>query len=82
MGKRIVFAAALAMVTGTAHAESAGPTDGPSYQPVGMREVCSTIDFGYGEIHTECRTEAVAPSKADPALKGICTIYYGRRSCY
>jgi hypothetical protein len=47
-----------------------------------MREVCSTIDFGYGEIRTECRTEAIAPAKADPALKGICTIYYGRRSCY
>jgi len=82
MGKRIVFAAALAMVTGTAHAEPASPTDGPSYQPVGMREVCSTTDFGYGEIRTECRTEAIAPAKADPALKGICTIYYGRRSCY
>jgi hypothetical protein len=82
MGKRIVFAAALAMVTGTAHAEPAGPTDGPSYQPVGTREVCSTTDFGYGEIRTECRTEAIAPAKADPALKGICTIYYGRRSCY
>jgi len=47
-----------------------------------MREVCSTTDFGYGEIRTECRTEAIAPTKADPALKGICTIYYGRRSCY
>lgn len=82
MGKRIVFAAALAMVTGTAHAEPADSTDGPSYQPVGMREVCSTTDFGYGEIRTECRTEAIAPAKADPALKGICTIYYGRRSCY
>jgi hypothetical protein len=47
-----------------------------------MREVCSTTDFGYGEIRTECRTEAIAPAKADPALKGVCTIYYGRRSCY
>ena len=40
------------------------------------------MDFGYGEIRTECRTGAIAPAKADPALKGICTIYYGRRSCY
>jgi hypothetical protein len=82
MGKRIVFAAVMVMVTGAAHAQPAGPTDGLGYQPVGMREVCSTTDFGYGEIRTECRTEAVAPAKADPALKGICTIYYGRRSCY
>jgi hypothetical protein len=82
MGKRIVFAAAAALVTCAAQAQPAGPTEGPSYLPVGMREVCSTMDFGYGEIRTECRTGAVAPAKADPALKGICTIYYGRRSCY
>ena len=82
MGKRIDFAVAAVMVASTAQAQPAGSTDGPSYQPVGMREVCSTMDFGYGEIRTECRSEAIAPAKADPALKGICTIYYGRRSCY
>jgi hypothetical protein len=40
------------------------------------------MDFGFGGIRTECRTEELAPAKADPALKGICTIYYGRRTCY
>ena len=90
MGQRIIFAAvAVAAMLGTAaqadHAiqiEQSSSVDEGSYQPVGMREVCSTMDFGYGEIRTDCRTEAIAPARADPALKGICTIYYGRRTCY
>ena len=70
------------MLSTAAQAQYAIQVDEPSYQPVGVREVCSTMDFGFGEIRTECRTEEIAPAKADFALKGICTIYYGRRSCY
>jgi hypothetical protein len=82
MGQRIIFAAMAAMISTAAQAQHAIQVDEPSYQPVGVREVCSTMDFGFGEIRTECRTEELAPAKADPALKGICTIYYGRRTCY
>jgi hypothetical protein len=40
------------------------------------------MDWGVGEIRTDCRYEALAPEKAIPALKGLCTTYYGRRTCY
>jgi hypothetical protein len=86
MGQRIVYAALAAMTFTAAHAEHAieagEPSYEPAYRPAGIREVCSTMDFGYGEIRTDCRTLQVAPAKADPALTGICTIYYGRRTCY
>ncbi len=82
MGQRIICAAVAVMLSTAAQAQHAIQPDEPSYQPVGVREVCSTMDFGFGEIRTDCRTEELAPAKGDPALKGICTIYYGRRSCY
>ncbi len=86
MGQRIVYAALAALICTAAHAEHAIDIDEPSYQaafqPAGVREVCSTMDFGYGEIRTDCRTTAITPAKPDPALTGICTIYYGRRTCY
>jgi len=82
MGQRIICAAVAVMLSTAAQAQHAIQPNEPSYQPVGVREVCSTMDFGFGEIRTDCRTEELAPAKADPALKGICTIYYGRRSCY
>jgi len=67
MGQRIIFAAvAVAAMLGTAaqadHAiqiEQPSSVDEASYQPVGMREVCSTMDFGFGEIRTDCRTEDI-----------------------
>ncbi|HZP09317.1 hypothetical protein [Methyloceanibacter sp.] len=86
MGQHIVYAALAAMICTSAHAEHAIGADEPgyetAYQPAGVREVCSTTNFGYGEIRTDCRTLPIAPAKADPALTGICTIYYGRRTCY
>ncbi len=85
MGQRFVYAALAAIACTTAHAEHAidiEPGYQPAYQPTAVSEVCSTTDFGYGEIRTDCRTSPIAPAKADPALKGICTIYYGRRTCY
>jgi hypothetical protein len=50
--------------------------------PAATREVCTTSDWGYGEIRTDCRTEALPVRPDDPALRGICTTYYGRRTCY
>ncbi len=82
MGTRIIFAALAAMLSTSALAEHAIEADEPIYQPVGVREVCSTMDWGVGEIRSDCRYEALAPEKANPALKGICTTYYGRRTCY
>jgi hypothetical protein len=88
MGKLMALAAlAASMLAGTAQAQHAISADEPNLQPfglqpAGMREVCSTMDWGIGEIRTDCRTELLPPPKANPALRGICTIYYGRRTCY
>jgi hypothetical protein len=82
MGTRIMFAAVAAMLTTSAYAEHAIDADQPTYQPAGLREVCSTMDWGVGGIRTDCRYEALPPEGANPALKGICTTYYGRRTCY
>jgi len=41
-----------------------------------------TSAWGYGEVRTNCRTEPVPVRRDDPALSGICTTYYGRRTCY
>jgi hypothetical protein len=82
MGTRFIFAALAAMLTIAAQAEHAIEADEPIYQPAGVREVCSTMDWGVGEIRTDCRYEALAPEKANPALKGLCTTYYGHRTCY
>jgi predicted transglutaminase-like cysteine proteinase len=84
MGMRVIIAAAAAMLSTAAQAQPqhAIETDEPVYQPAGMREVCSTMNWGVGEIRTDCRYEALLPERANPALKGICTTYYGRRTCH
>jgi hypothetical protein len=50
--------------------------------PAATREVCTTTDFGYGEIRRECRNELLPLARTDPALEGICVTRYGRRTCY
>ena len=50
-----------------------GPTS------VDTREVCTTISWGDDSSRTECLTDT---PRSDPALHGICTIYYGRRVCH
>lgn len=50
--------------------------------PAATREVCTTSAWGYGEVRTDCRMEPVPVRRRDPALSGICTTYYGRRTCY
>lgn len=83
MLKRVMFAGLLAMLCGAAQAEPEhAVTAEAGLLPVVTREVCTTTNWGFGEIRTDCRTEVSAAPKIDPALKGICTIYYGRRTCY
>lgn len=55
---------------------------GEGLVPVATSEICTTTNLGLGEVRTECRTEALPPSQGNPALRGICTTYYGRRTCY
>ena len=81
MGRRVLFAAIVAMLSGTAQAEQAVAPEA-NLVPVVTQEVCTTALWGFDEIRTDCRTEVRAASKPSPALKGICTIYYGRRTCY
>jgi hypothetical protein len=50
--------------------------------PAATREVCNTIDFGFGDVQTDCRMEPLPVRAADPALDGICITRYGRRTCY
>ena len=67
MMKRLVFAAMVAIAAGTAQAEHAVAPEG-ELVPVVTREIC--------------RLEVRPAPKANPALSGICTIYYGRRTCH
>jgi hypothetical protein len=50
--------------------------------PAATREVCTTTDWGYGEIRTECRNEVLPVQHSKAALEGICITRYGRRTCY
>jgi hypothetical protein len=50
--------------------------------PATIREVCTTTSFGADIVETDCRYEALPAGRGNPALKGICTTYYGRRTCY
>jgi hypothetical protein len=81
MGRRVLFAAMVAILSGTAQAEHAIAPEA-DLLPVVTQEVCATAEWGYDAVRTDCRTVVRAASKPSPALKGICTIYYGRRTCY
>jgi hypothetical protein len=48
----------------------------------GYRETCEQMDWSFDGVRTECRYETLPVRRANPALKGICTIYYGNRTCY
>jgi hypothetical protein len=50
--------------------------------PAATREVCTTTDWGYGEIRTECRNEIMPERHSKAAPEGICVTRYGRRTCY
>jgi hypothetical protein len=78
-----MLAGCLALFGGAALAEDTPPaTPQTDVVPVVTREVCTTTDYGIGEIRTECRSETIPAAKADPRMKGICTTLYGKRTCY
>jgi hypothetical protein len=83
MLKCVVLAGFIAVVGGAAQAEQAQRwvTQDGNMLPTAAREVCTTSNWGFGEIRTECRTEALPVAQVNPALKGICTPYCGRRIC-
>ena len=81
MGRRVLFAAMVALLSGTAQAEDAIAPEA-NLLPVVTQEVCTTAQWGYDAVRTDCRMEVRAAPTTNPALKGICTTYYGRRTCY
>jgi hypothetical protein len=59
----------------------------PELLPAGLvqaatREVCTTSDWGFDEVRTQCDVQVLSARRSNPALKGICTTYYGNRTCY
>lgn len=50
--------------------------------PAAMREVCTTREWGFGEIQTDCRATPIPVRAEDPALRGVCITRYGRRTCH
>jgi hypothetical protein len=81
MMKRLVFAATVAIAAGTAQAEHAVAPEG-ELVPAVTREICDVAEWGYDQVRTDCRVQVRPAPKANPALSGICTIYYGRRTCH
>ena len=83
MVRRVLLIGIVATLGAAAQAE-AQQTTAPEANlvPVVTREVCTTTNWGFAEIRTDCRMEVSPAPKDNPALKGICTTYYGRRACY
>ena len=50
--------------------------------PAATRQVCTTSEWGYGEVRTDCRAQPVPVRRDDPALRGLCVTRYGQRTCY
>lgn len=50
--------------------------------PAATREVCTTLELGFGEIQTDCRMKPIPIRAENPALRGVCITRYGRRTCY
>ncbi len=82
MVRRVLLIGIVATLSTAAQAEQQAATPEVNLVPVATREVCTTTNWGFGEIRTDCRMEVSPAPKANPALKGICTTYYGRRTCY
>lgn len=78
---RASLAAMVAMVSLTAHAEHAVAPEA-KLVAASMREICTEIAWGQDGVRTDCQFQALAAREPNPALKGICTTYYGRRTCY
>jgi hypothetical protein len=92
MVRRLLFASLLAMVgfavqaEQTDQAEFAVTAEADSTEAVMrhavMQETCTAGEWGYDEVRADCRVRVREAPKPNPALKGICTIYYGVRTCY
>jgi hypothetical protein len=84
MAKRGLLAAlGIVLLAGTAQAQHAiMPETTPSVVPAVTREVCTISEWGFDEIRTDCKTAVLPAPKSNPALSGLCTTYYGRRTCY
>ena len=83
MVRRVLLIGIVAMLGAAAQAEpqhAVAPE--ANLVPVVTREVCTTTNWGFEEIRTDCRMQVSPAPKDNPALKGICTTYYGRRTCY
>ena len=80
MVKRLVLASVMGILFSVA--AKAEHAVAPEADLAATQEVCTTIDWGLNGVRTDCRMAARAESADNPALKGICTIYYGRRTCY
>lgn len=80
MVRRALLATMVAMVSWAAQAEHAVAPEA-KLVPAVTREVCTESVWGFDEIRTDCRVEVRAAPEPNPA-KGICTIYYGRRTCH
>jgi hypothetical protein len=76
-----LVAAMITMASWAAQAENAVAPEADSL-PASTREICTTIAWGFDGVRTDCRYEVLAAQKPKDALKGICTTYYGRRTCY
>ena len=46
------------------------------------QETCTIGDWVYDEVRSDCRLQVRVAPEPNPALKGICTIFYGVRTCY
>jgi hypothetical protein len=87
MGKRVVLLASMVLLlSGAANAEHGVVPEvasEPELLPVGStREVCTYTEWGHDEVRTDCRYEVLPPPRGNPALQGVCTTRYGRRTCY
>jgi hypothetical protein len=82
MVRSAIFGAlCVGLLSGPAQAEHAVTAEAELI-PAVTQEICTVGAWGYDEIRSDCRMETRAAAKANPALNGICTIYYGRRICH
>jgi hypothetical protein len=81
MGKRVLFAARVAMLSGTAQAKHAVAPEA-DLVPVVAQEIGDFAEWRYDQVRTDCRIEVRPAPKPNPALSGICALYYGRHTCH
>jgi hypothetical protein len=81
MMKRVLFAGLVASISGVAQAEHAVAPEA-ELVPVVTREICDVAEWGYDQVRTDCWMKVYPAPKPNRALNGICTIYYGHRTCH